>query len=253
MSTEGGSRGAAMPAAPMPTRTASEQVADRILAAMAAGVLQPGERIPAERDLAERLGVSRWTVRAGLERLAAMGVTTSRRGRYGGTFASQLPEGTQDAVTRTLRSVLKDLDELFDCHYLLQQLLARTAAERHSRSDDTAMKAASAKYRKTKTAAESRTADSELHAAIARAAGNPHLTQLARSVEGHINLGFEHGPYSPRLHEIACEQHAALVAAITASNGDEASRIAREHFRVTTGDAWQAALGEASTKGRTTR
>ena len=52
------------------------------------GALKPGNRLPAERDLATQIGVSRPTIRAGLRTLAAMGVVRSRHGS--GTY---IPEG----------------------------------------------------------------------------------------------------------------------------------------------------------------
>ena len=45
-----------------------------------------GERLPAERELAERLGISRVTLREVLKVLQDQGLVESRRGRYGGTF-----------------------------------------------------------------------------------------------------------------------------------------------------------------------
>ena len=50
------------------------------------GLAAPGERLPAERDLAARLGVSRVTLREALHALQEAGYVESRRGRYGGTF-----------------------------------------------------------------------------------------------------------------------------------------------------------------------
>ena len=52
------------------------------------GALKPGDRLPAERDLATQIGVSRPTIRAGLRTLAAMGVVRSRHGS--GTY---IPDG----------------------------------------------------------------------------------------------------------------------------------------------------------------
>lgn len=69
-----------------PSRSVAERIADRILAAVAVGDLQPAERLPTERELAEMLGVSRTTVRQTLGRLNALRVLESRRGRNGGTF-----------------------------------------------------------------------------------------------------------------------------------------------------------------------
>src|ERR671928_1052788 len=69
-----------------------EDTVERLLQTIRLGVLQPGESLPPERELAARLGVSRDTVREAIKSLADAGYLVSRRGRYGGTFlAEELP------------------------------------------------------------------------------------------------------------------------------------------------------------------
>lgn len=229
-------------------RTVPERIADRILAAMAVGVLQPGERLPSERDLARMLEVSRTTVRQALGRLSALGVTECRRGRAGGTFAVPPHATTQSAqaVLRTLEPMRRDLESLFDYRSLVEQLIAHTAARRHTAADDEAMQAALARYRHAHTAAESRQADRTLHAAISAAARNTHLAQLAQELVTHVNLGFTTEPYSDELHARALQQHIRMVEAITAGQSEHAATLAAEHFQMTTGDAWRSALSNAA-------
>lgn len=215
---------------------------------MAVGVLQPGERLPSERDLAQMWEVSRTTVRQALGRLSALGVTESRRGRAGGTFAVAPHPTTQSAqaVLRTLEPMRRDLESLFDYRSLVEQLIAHTAALRHTAADDEAMRAALARYRRAGTAAESRQADRALHAAISAAARNTHLAQLAHELVTHVNLGFTTEPYSDELHARALQQHASMVEAITAGHSEEAATLAAAHFQMTTGDAWRSALSNAA-------
>jgi GntR family transcriptional regulator len=65
------------------------QIAARIATAVARGELAPGQRLPGERDLAERLGVSRMTLRQALAELEASGVLTRVPGRAGGAFVAE--------------------------------------------------------------------------------------------------------------------------------------------------------------------
>ena len=58
----------------------ADQVVRHVASLIERGELRPGDRLPPERELAQALGVSRPTVRAGLHALAAMGVTESRQG-----------------------------------------------------------------------------------------------------------------------------------------------------------------------------
>ena len=69
--------------APVTMRTTGEVIAERFVTAIALGQFVPGQRLPAERDLAAMLEVSRTTVREALQRLQAAGYVTARRGRGG--------------------------------------------------------------------------------------------------------------------------------------------------------------------------
>ena len=61
-------------------QTVSDQVAERLRAQIAGGALAPGETLPAERRLAEQLGVSRGSLRAGIAQLQAEGLLEARHG-----------------------------------------------------------------------------------------------------------------------------------------------------------------------------
>ena len=80
---------------------AFEDTVGRLLQTIRLGVLQPGESLPPERELAARLGVSRDTVREAIKSLSDAGYLVSRRGRYGGTFlAEELPTHTGEQPRR---------------------------------------------------------------------------------------------------------------------------------------------------------
>lgn len=218
--------------------TAAEAISERVLAAVAVGVLQPGEQLPAERDLAEMLGVSRTTIRQALARLAALGIIESRRGRAGGTFVAD--RGAVDAGTtqRILEPIRLEIQSLHDYRALIQELIARTAAARHDATYDATIRRALAAYIEADGAGPSRLADRALHDAIAAAAGNEHLAQLGRDLASKVNLGFASEPYSEQLRATARQQHQALVEAVLAGDSERAGRLAGEHFRLTSGRAW---------------
>jgi GntR family transcriptional repressor for pyruvate dehydrogenase complex len=225
------------------TQTAPEQIADRILAAVAVGVLQPGERLPDERSLAAQLMVSRTTIRQALARLSALGITWSRPGRGGGTFVGMPDAASAAAAVRILEPIRLEFESLLEYRALIEQLVARTAAARHQPQDDAAMRAALEAYTAARTVAEARAADAALHSAVAAAAGNAHLAALVRELRSRVNLGFAAEPYTASLRETALHQHAELVAAVIASDEEQAARLAGEHFQLTTAQAWRSALG----------
>src|SRR5207248_7470413 len=78
--------------APVRSQTAFEETVERLGTAIKLGLLPPGSRLPAERELCTRLGIARSTLRQALTALAQSGYVFATRGRSGGTFvADPLP------------------------------------------------------------------------------------------------------------------------------------------------------------------
>src|SRR5215471_11374899 len=103
----------------MPSEGCAEQVVAHVRTLIERRALRPGDRLPAERDLASQIGVSRPTVRAGLHALAAMGVVKSRHGS--GTY---IPEGPPSLGSEPL-SFLAALhgftrEEMYEARRLLE-------------------------------------------------------------------------------------------------------------------------------------
>ncbi|TNC24554.1 FadR/GntR family transcriptional regulator [Amycolatopsis alkalitolerans] len=231
---------------PVQPVSAAKAVADRLIAAIAVGDYSAGERLPAERDLADMLAVSRVTVRAALADLREAGYVEIRRGRTGGSFVRQdWGERTATAVRNLLGADWAQLEQLFDLRRLIESLIARTAAERHTLEDDAAIIGALQRYEEARDGVAARSADVELHRNIAVAAHNPLLADLSRQLLAQVSLGITHEPFTPALREMALPQHRALVNAVTGSDPDTAARIAGEHFRITE-HALRHAVGKAS-------
>src|SRR5487761_2467971 len=72
--------------APVPVRNAFEVTVERLAQSIRLGVLVEGDRLPPERELADKFGVSRVTLREAIRALRDAGLVESRRGRGGGTF-----------------------------------------------------------------------------------------------------------------------------------------------------------------------
>ena len=219
---------------PLRLRNASEQIAERLVTAIALGEFVPGQRLPAERELAGLLGMSRASVREALHRLAGAGYVDIQRGRNGGAYV-RTSWGAESAemIRRTLVPSWEQFEGLFDLRSLVEPLIARTAAERRTDQDIEAMERALAEYVAAPDREASRAADQGLHAAIARTTHNVHLESMSRQIRAQVSLGFEAEPYSEEIRGRAITQHCELVAAVCAGLSDEAAEIARDHFSLT--------------------
>src|SRR5215510_7205817 len=160
----------------------SEQVVAFVRRLIERGRLKPGDRLPAERDLATRIGVSRPTVRAGLHSLAALGVVHSKHGS--GTY---IPDGPPALRTEPL-SFLAALhgftrDEMHEARRILEVGAAGLAAERATPeqlatlADEVASLFASLSNRQVFLVH-----DINFHRGIAAASGNPIVASLVEMV-----------------------------------------------------------------------
>jgi GntR family transcriptional regulator, transcriptional repressor for pyruvate dehydrogenase complex len=219
---------------PIPMRTAGERIAERFVTAIALGEFVPDQRLPAERELAAMLEVSRTTVREALQRLHASGYVTTKRGRGGGTFVrtSRGPD-SDEMIRRTLVPAWKELNEILDFRGLVEQLIARTAAQRRDEHDMAAIREAVQDYAAADDRDSSRLADHALHQAIARATHNGRLVELSARIRREVSLGFDAEPYSPDVRSRALGQHPALADAVIAGDPGAAASLAAAHFSLT--------------------
>ena len=220
--------------APIAIQTAGERIAERIVTAIALGEFVPDQRLPTERDLAAMLEVSRTTVREALQRLQAAGYVTTRRGRAGGTFVatSRGPEA-DEMIRRTLVPAWQSLTTILDFRSLIEQTIARAAAQRRDAADIAAIRKAVGDYAQATDRDSSHLADHALHQAIAKATHNDRLVELSASIRREVSLGFDAEPYSPQTRQLAVQQHPTLAGAVIAGDADHSAGLAAEHFSLT--------------------
>ena len=221
---------------PREAEGSTEQVVSYVRNLIERGELTPGDRLPAERDLATHIGVSRPTVRAGLRALSAMGVVQSRHGS--GTF---IAEGPPSLGTEAL-SLLAALhgftrEEMYEARRILEVGAAGLAAERAT-SDQIATLAeeVAGMFASMDDPRLFLVHDINFHRAVAAASANPIVGSLVEMVSA---LYYEQrrdtaARASDRDLRDAAEMHRKIYQAIRAHD----ARSAR--------DAMQAHLVQAS-------
>src|SRR6476646_2896404 len=106
------------------SQTAFEETVDQLGTAIKLGLLAPGSRLPAERDLCARLGIARSTLRQALTALGQSGHLRAVRGRGGGTFVTDAP------LERLRPEELTDWRDRCDVRLAVELGVAALAAER---------------------------------------------------------------------------------------------------------------------------
>jgi DNA-binding FadR family transcriptional regulator len=191
------------------------------------GLVVEGERLPSERELAGRLGVSRVTLREVLKVLQDEGLVESRRGRYGGTFVREVrgvrgggPRGTfaEVDIEDTLR--LREVLDVGAAGLCAADGLGAEAAGR--------LRAALAGTREAPLA-DYRRADTLLHLTLAELSGSPSLAAQYASARARLNELLDRIPLLVRNLEHSQAQHAALVDAVLAGQAPRARQVMREH------------------------
>ncbi|MFF8286433.1 FadR/GntR family transcriptional regulator [Streptomyces albus] len=208
-----------------------EEALEQILQIVRLGLVAEGERLPAERELAERLGISRVTLREVLKVLAEEGVVESRRGRYGGTFVlAQPPAGGTAGAARARAGVpAPDLEDTLTFREVLEAGAAELCAARGLSEDEAARLREALDATRDAALGDYRRHDTLFHLTLVELAGSPSLTAQYAAVRARLNELLGRIPLLVRNLEHAQQQHTALVAALVEGDGEGARAIAREH------------------------
>lgn len=210
-------------------RKVSEEVRDSLVEMIRAGDLVAGERLPAERDLAERFGVSRTTLRDALRELELLGYVNVKQGN--GSTVRQPDASTLALPFRTALLTTPYLaSELIEFRQLLEPQLAALAAARRSESQVTLLQASINKQAALLASGE-RLADEDIafHDLVAACAGN---TTILRTLSLLQSLLFD---LRARLltgdqPQLTLDQHRAIAQAIIQQQEEVAYDAMVEHL-----------------------
>ncbi len=206
----------------------------RLLAEIRNGILEPGQKLPSESELAVEYGISRTVVREAVTALKATGHLVSRRGL--GTFVEKDIQPTFRITTEELQS-LSNILHILELRYAVEGEAAALAAQNRSEPAlagiQAAVDAVDEAMANDRMAVE---ADFRFHLAIASASGNPYFQRLLESLgtlaipRQRVNTDL--GEPSRREHYLAKIQseHRAIYDAIAAGNSDRARQAVRRHL-----------------------
>lgn len=205
-----------------------EEALEQILQVVRLGLVPDGGRLPAERELAGRLGISRVTLRDVLKVLQDQGLVEARRGRYGGTFVLPRPDaGGEDELRRRVAGT--DLEDVLRFREVLEVGAAGLCAAHGPAGGRAARLRAALDRTRDAPLADYRRADTLLHLTLAELSGSPSLAARYAAVRATVNDLLDCIPLLVRNLEHSQRQHTALVEAVLFGDADGAREMMREH------------------------
>ena len=209
-----------------------EQIVDQIETRILSGDLQPGDQLPAERELAEQFGVSRTAVREAIKTLHEKGLVDVLAGR--GTFITdRTSQAMRHSIGRILRlSQGEGSGDLVAVRELLEPEIASLAATRASEDHLLAMqKAVEAMDAAMESPEEFIEADLDFHLALAEGTGNALIPFLIDPIVGLMReqrtriFNVPGGPARGQMH------HKRILEAVTRGDPEAARQAMRDHLK----------------------
>ncbi|MBT3308812.1 MAG: FCD domain-containing protein [Gammaproteobacteria bacterium] len=215
----------------------SDQIAEQLESIIAEGGLEVGQRIPSERKLAERLNVSRPSLREAIQKLACKGLLESKQG--GGTYIKQ---SMNNGLTDPLLDLLKERPEfrfdVLEVRHAIDGQAAYYAALRATDQDRQQIREAYEKmvalHQTGGDPLEEAKADAAFHLSITEASHNVVTLHVMRSLVSILHDSIKNNLdklYTiPRVSEPLTNQHRNLMEAVIAGDPERARLAAQEHL-----------------------
>jgi GntR family transcriptional repressor for pyruvate dehydrogenase complex len=217
---------------PDETGLVAEQVVTQIREMIRQGSLKPGDRLPPERELAKRLGISRASLRHGLRFLGAIGVLTSRHGS--GTYIAEGPPALDSEPLRILADLHQFTpDEMFEARKLLEVGLAGLAAKNaHPEHLATLAEEVTEMYATLDDPQQYLIHDIRFHRAVAVASGNQILAALMNMVSAAMYESRRATVERATDLKESVGFHRTIYRLIRAGKADEARAAMSEHLEL---------------------
>ncbi len=226
-----------------------EQIVQQIEESIVKGDLKPGDQLPAERDLAQRFGVSRTAVREAVKALREKGLVEAYSGR--GTF---ITDGTTHAVRQSLDLMVKigqpeGSNHLAEVRAILEPEIAGLAAQRIQEPELATMREAVAVMDRAGQDPEAYIeADLDFHLALAEGAANPLILSLLDSIVGLLReqrLRIFRVPGGPDRGQV---HHKRILEAVERHDAEKARDAMRSHLTQVSEDSQAPAAKRAPGK-----
>ena len=211
----------------------SEAIVDQIKTLIRTNRLRPGDRLPSERELCERMGVSRVTVREALRILEAGGLVEIRVGARGGAFVTtpsseRLGAGLADLINLAPVTAV----EVTEARLVFELGIIPTIVERATDEDIAGLRALTREHIAALRRGEYTMAKSaEFHNRVAACTHNRAIEMLMHSFHGPLLMSLrEAATAAPLMGQRGVYEHRDFVEAIAARDATKATEIMHRHL-----------------------
>jgi len=215
----------------------ADAIAGRLESMILEGVLRPGERLLGERELAERLGVSRPSLREALEMLASKGLLVTGKS---GTRVAQFLSPLMKPLAALMQDKPRVTADYFEFRRIQEAYAARLAAQRATDVDREAIQKCCERMTEAhalEDPAQEGEADVDLHLLIYEASHNAVLLHIMRALadllRNNVFYNRTHLYLRAGVRDELLQQHLTLAQAVIAGKPKEAEAAAAEHIRFT--------------------
>lgn len=213
----------------VPKQSMKDYVVQRIATAIATGILDVGDALPSERELAAALSVSRETVRGAILILSTKGILSVAQGTR--TVVASADVGELAVQSARFRDISRySLDDVHEARLLIEDKVARAAATRiKSATLDTLRKSIEAQEAAVDDPVRFLICDREFHAVIYRAGGNAALADMAADLYSYLLDHRRRVVAKPSSIATSISDHRAILAGLEAGDPEATARAFAVH------------------------
>lgn len=215
---------------PVAPPTTFEETVERLGTAIRLGLLPAGTRLPAERDLAHELQISRSTLRQALTTLVQSGHLVSQRGRGGGTFVTEDPPLLAASGAGPLGD---EAQALLDARVAVETGSAVLACERAQSEDLERLDELVTRMTDAEDFEAYRRADMRFHIGVAEAAHSPRLVADMTEVQGEMSALIARIAHPEQVLTRSNAQHGRIVGLLGRGETARAVKLVRDHIEGT--------------------
>ncbi|MBU2536689.1 MAG: FadR family transcriptional regulator [Chloroflexi bacterium] len=218
---------------PIKRKRLTDQIMDRIVSLISSGKLKKGDKLPAEHELMEQLGVGRSSLREAIGALLLTGVLATHHGR--GTFVSVSSDGfLSRALTWRVQMGRENIKEIVEARIVLEQSMAGLAAVNATETDIDAIRHYLELMKKNadKLNPAQLQTDLSFHLALAKASHNATLYRFLAELRSLMILWIKQAMRTERIYSLGdtIKDHEAILNAVAANEAEKAQSAVRRHL-----------------------